>query len=300
MIEDKNQKINCKGGKMIDKVNTCVVIGLGLIGGSLAAALKEAHICQIIIGIDVDESTLAVAKQEGIIDQGSTSLFYMIHEADLVILATPVRHIIQILKEIETFVKPGCIIMDVGSTKTQVVAAMNMLPDHIQAIGGHPMSGPVTTGIGQANANMFKNKVFVLTPTQRTSASTQVFAEHLVRQIGARLVVLDADRHDHLVAIISHLPRILPIALLDTVHAANDEIAWDLAAGAFRESTHKATDNISMWLDILLTNPQEIIAAIDSLQNNLKELAHLIEEGNEAKLLTVLEAASLEWNRFFS
>ncbi len=82
---------------MIDKVNSCVVIGLGLIGGSLAAALKEAQICQIIIGIDVDESTLAVAKQKRIIDQGSTSLFNMIHEADLVILATPVRHIIQTL-----------------------------------------------------------------------------------------------------------------------------------------------------------------------------------------------------------
>ena len=285
---------------MIDKIKTCVVIGLGLIGGSLAAALKEAHICQIIIGIDVDETTVAVAKQKGIIDQASTSPFYMIHEADLVILATPVRHIIQILKEIGTLVKPGCIIMDVGSTKTQVVAAMNMLPDHVQAIGGHPMSGPVTAGIAQANAKMFKHKVFALTPAQRTSPSTQEFAEHLVQQIGARLVVLDADRHDHLVALISHLPRILPIALLNTVHAANDEIAWDLAAGGFRESTHKATDNVSMWLDILLTNPHEIITAIESLQDNLKQLAHLIEEGNEAKLLTILEAAALEWNRFFN
>ena len=125
------------------------------------------------------------------------------------------------------------------------------------------------------------------------------FAKQLVCQIRARPVVLDAEYHDQLVATVSHLPRLLPLALLDTVHAMSDELAWTLAAGAFRESTNKATENIAMWLDIVLTNPQGIVAAIHSLQDCLAQLAQCIESGDEAAVRAVLEKAAGEWHTHF-
>jgi len=284
---------------MIEQVKTCAVVGMGLMGTSLACALKETRICQEIVGIDTDEAILATAQCKGCINRGSLSLSDAIGEADLIILATPVRHIIRTLREIAPLVKHEAMIMDVGSTKTQIVAAMNNLPEHIQAIGGHPMSGPLTTGLESADADMFRDRVFVLTPTRRTGHTMLSFAKLLVCQIGARPVVLDAEHHDRLVAMISHLPRMLPLALLGTVQTMNDELAWTLAAGAFRESTNSATDNIPMWLDIMLTNSQGIVAAIHSLQDCLAQLAQCIESGDEVMVKALLEMAATEWQTRF-
>lgn len=275
------------------------VIGLGLIGGSLAAALKKTNLCQEIIGTDIDESVVAKARQNGFIDRGTTSLYEVVPDADLIILATPVRHIIDTLAFIGPLVKKGSILMDVGSTKEQVVEAMNLLPEDVQPIGGHPMSGAVTSGLAGANADMFKGRVFILTPTQRTTSATLSFAENLVKQIGAKPLVLEPSYHDHLVAMMSHLPQVIPVALLATAEGAKDESVWTVAAGGFKESTRKVTDNIPMWVDVLLTNPQHIIEAIQALQEQLEYLVQQIEEGNESTLRTALEQAAATWNAHF-
>jgi prephenate dehydrogenase len=285
--------------EMREQVKICAVVGIGLIGASLAAALKEANICQEVIGVDIDESSLVRAKEKELIDR-ILPLLDAVREADLIILATPVRQIINILKEIEPWVRPGTIIMDTGSTKASVVAAMNTLPEHIQAIGGHPMTGAATAGLDDASAKMFNGRVFVLTPTQRTNEATQIFAENLVQRIGARLIVVDADHHDRAAAIISHLPRLLSVALLNTAYVGKDELAWTLAAGGFCESTRKANENIPMWVDVLLTNQKGIIAAIHAFQDCLEEMAQHIEEGDEKISQAILEAAALEWNNHFN
>jgi prephenate dehydrogenase len=284
---------------MYEQVKTCTVVGVGLIGASLAAAVKEAGICREVIGVDIDEANLASAKEKGLIDR-SLPLLDAVSEADLIILATPVRKIISMLEEMTHYVRPGTIIMDTGSTKASVVAAMNALPEHIHAIGGHPMTGATTVGLDEASARMFHNRVFVLTPTQRTNEATLLFAENLVRSIGARLIIVDAAHHDHAAAIVSHLPRLLPVALLNTAYVGKDELAWTLASGGFRETTRKASDNVPMWVDVLLTNQQGIIAAIHALQACLEEMAQQIEEGDEKTFQTLLETAALEWNDHFN
>jgi len=284
---------------MYEQVKICTVVGVGLIGASLAAALKEANLFQEIIGVDTDESSLVRAKEQGWIDR-ILPLPDAVREANFIILATPVRQIVSVLKEIEPWVRPGTIIMDTGSTKADIVAAMNTLPEHLQAIGGHPMTGAATAGVDGASARIFDGRVFVLTPTQRTNEATQMFAEYLVQKIGARLIVADANHHDHASAIISHLPRLLPIALLSSAYVGKDELAWTLAAGGFRESTRRVNDNIPMWTDVVLTNKKGIIAAICALQDGLEKMAQCIEEGDEKEIQALLESAVLEWNNHFN
>jgi prephenate dehydrogenase len=223
----------------------------------------------------------------------------VIGDADLILLATPVRQIIQYIYEAGSLAKPGAMIMDVGSTKAAVVAAMDALPEHLAAIGGHPMTGAATTGLAGANATLFDGRPFVLTASKRTDAATQDFAESLVRDIGARLVVLDAEQHDRLVAVISHLPRVLPLALLGVADAVEDGAAWPVAAGGFRESTRKATENLEMWVDVILTNQSGLISSIRALQHQLDRLAQQIESGDEGIVKCALEEAAHDWERHF-
>ena len=143
---------------------TAVIIGVGLLGSSLAGALKQTGRFREVVGVDVDAATLAEALQRGWIDRGETDAHHAVAAADLVILATPVRHIIRLLAELGPHFQPGSLIMDIGSTKAQVVEAMNQLPTTVAAIGGHPMTGATTSGVAGANPLIFRDRVFVLNP----------------------------------------------------------------------------------------------------------------------------------------
>ncbi len=276
-----------------------IIVGLGLIGGSFAAAMKLNALYIDVVGVDTDNSVVADALQRGLIDRGATVLLEVVADADLIVLATPVRQIIKILQQIGPLLKDGALVLDVGGTKEQVVSAMNALPVRVQAIGGHPMCGKSTSGLDKADATVFLDKMFILTPTARMSPATQAFAEHLVAAIGGRPLLLDAIQHDQVVALISHLPRILPLALIDTAQNAGGSLAWAVAAGGFRESTKKATDNVPMWLDVLLTNPRGIVSAIQALQEQLDGLAQQIATGDEESLRRKLERAATTWNDHF-
>ncbi|MBA3944974.1 MAG: prephenate dehydrogenase [Herpetosiphonaceae bacterium] len=276
-----------------------IIVGLGLIGGSLAAALKLNGLYAEVLGVDTDRGILADALDRGLIDVGVTLLHPVVADADLIVLATPVRQIVAILRQIGPAIKPGAIVLDVGGTKEQIVSAMNALPTHVQAMGGHPMSGKNTSGLEHADAQVFRDKIFILTPTAHTSFTTQAFVEDLVLAIGARPLVLDAVQHDQVVALISHLPRLLPLALIDAAQAAGGSLAWAVAAGGFRESTKKATDNVPMWLDVLLTNPHGIVTALRAMQEQLDKLAQQIAAGDEVALRQKLEQAATTWNDHF-
>lgn len=284
---------------MSSTVKTCLVVGLGLIGGSLAAALREARLAEDIVGVDTDAATLHAAVQNGIIDRTAPSAAEAVGEADLVILAIPVRQIAASIRELGPLARPGTIFLDVGSTKAEIVAAMDALPADVHAIGGHPMTGALTAGVAGADAALFAGRTFVLTPARSTDDATRAFAEAIVQRIGARLVVLDAQRHDLLVAVISHLPRLLPVAQLASADAVEGGAAWPLAAGGFRESTRKATDNLPMWVDVALTNKQGILAAIESLHEQLRVVAACIEASDETAVRAMLAAASDDWQQHF-
>lgn len=265
------------------------IVGLGLIGGSLALALRGR--CANIVAIDHDERTLDQARP--FIGETSTDLS-LARTADVIVLAMPVRAIIEQMPRLGELARADAIVLDLGSTKREVMRAMENLPAHIQAIGGHPMCGKETSGFDSADANLFCNAPFVLTPLARASPRTLTFAQSLAETIGARPLILDAARHDKIVAAISHLPFALAAALMMTAgeSAREDDLIFALAASGFRDTSRLAASDTTMMLDILLTNRDNVAEAIRAGARNLKTLADAIEHKDDNALRVMLQSAA--------
>ena len=268
--------------------STIAIVGLGLMGGSLALAWQEKKVCAKIIGIDRNEETRTQAMAHEIEPSNDLNA---VSRADLIILATPVRTIIQLIPQIGALVHPNAIVMDLGSTKREIVSAMNSLPAHVQAVGAHPMCGKEHAGFDAADANLFRNATFVLTPLARTSPQTLALAQSLVEIVGARPLILDAERHDKIVAEISHLPYVIATALMQTAseHANADDLTFTLAASGFRDTSRLAASDTAMTLDILMTNRDNVASAIRASARNLDTLADSIERGDELMLQMILQ-----------
>ena len=269
------------------------IVGLGLMGGSLAAALTSMTNCARVVGVARRPASLATARMLRFIDEGTTDLQGGVSDADVVILATPVRDILAKIDEIGPMLKPGCVLMDVGSTKAAICEAMERLPSHVQPIGAHPMCGKETSGLTMAEPGLYRDRVFVLVPLSRTSKTALQLARALVTAIGARPLVLEAERHDHLVAAISHLPYMLAVTLVNTAEALEegDGLAWKLAAGGFRDTSRVAGGSLPMMLDILETNRGPILAALRKAQGQLGRLTEYLEADDLVGLRAALEAA---------
>ncbi len=269
------------------------VVGLGLMGGSLAAALKRERSCRRVIGVARRQSTLQTAAMLQFIDEGTTDLREGVSEADIVVLATPVGDILNKVRTIGPWLKPGCLLMDVGSTKKAICDAMAELPDHVQAVGGHPMCGKESSGIAMAEPDLYQDKVFVLTPLQRTTAEALSLAQTLVKAIGARSILLDAEQHDAIVGAISHLPYMLAVTLVNSVEAlaGGDDLYWELAASGFRDTSRVAAGSLAMMLDILVTNRGNILRTLYEAQRQLEKLVSTLEQDDWEQLRLLLEAA---------
>jgi prephenate dehydrogenase len=266
------------------------IVGLGLMGGSLAGALKANQACQEVIGVARRAETAAFAMEHGLVDRASTGLATEVAVADVVVLATPVRAIIELLPQVGQLAKPGCLVMDLGSTKAAIVEAMSALPERVQPVGGHPMCGKETSGLAAAEPSLYQGRVFVLTPLDRTDMGALDLARALVKVIGARPVVMGADRHDRLVATVSHLPYLVACGLVTTAEelAREEEELWQLAASGFRDTSRLAASGVNMMLDILLTNQEAVLEALGTCEVQLRNLARLIETGDEKGLQTTL------------
>ena len=221
-------------------------------------------------------------------------------DADIVILATPVRTIVDQLNEIAPTLWPGTIVMDMGSTKGEVCAALDLLPAHVQPIGGHPMTGKETAGFEAAEPNLYRNATWVLSPLPRTTPDTVALATELVEAVGARPVVLTPERHDRLVAAISHLPFLAASALVHTTKEMGEEdpAVWQLAAGGFRDTSRVAASDTRMFLDILMTNQPAVLAQLENYIGQLNNLRDLLEDHDEAALATKLassQAIRAQW-----
>lgn len=263
------------------------VLGLGLMGGSLAGALRGR--CRAVVGVARREETVETALQHGLIDRGTTDVPSGVREADIAVLATPVRVILQQLVDIGPLVPRGCLVMDLGSTKTQIVDEMACLPDHVQPLGGHPMCGKELSGIEAADPALFRDRTFILTPLERTSATALALGRALAEAIGARPLVLEAGRQDFLAGTLSHLPYLLACALVGTADATTsaDSAAWEIVASGFRDTSRLAGSDVSMMIDILLTNREQIRKALDRYQDQLHGLARLVETGDEDRMRAV-------------
>lgn len=264
------------------------IVGLGLMGGSLAGALHGR--CARIIGVARREETIEQALSQGLIDDGTTDLAAGVNRANIVVLATPVRAIIAQLEQIGPLLSPGCLLMDVGSTKAQVVARMERLPAGVQPLGGHPMCGREVAGIAVADPTLYQGCTFILTPLNRTSPDALALGRSLVEAIGAHPLILKPEQQDRLAATISHLPYLLACALVSTADAltSSDPATWEIVAGGFRDTTRIAGSDVTMMLDILLTNREEILEALNTYRANVRKLAQLIASGEEEDLQEAL------------
>ena len=285
---------------MTDGTKTAGVIGLGFMGASLAAAFCGAGGFERVVGYDSSPDARARAADESYVDDVLDSAADVARAADLLVLCTPVQQIITYLKELGPELRPGAVVMDIGSTKSAVTEAMvKILPDGVVPIGGHPMTGPATAGADGPTARIYHGRVFLLTPTERTDPAVTRWCTELLQGIGARVEVLDPARHDRLVATVSHLPRMLPVPLLELAVKDPDPLLATLPAGGFRESTRKATENLDMWVDVLLTNTDQIVETMRRYAHEVELVADHVERGDPAALREILATASDRWTSLF-
>jgi prephenate dehydrogenase len=279
---------------------TVAIIGLGLMGGSLAMALRARNACRKILGITRNAAARQAVLSGAVVDAASADLT-LAAEADVIILATPVRAILEQLPQVGAIARGGAIIMDFGSTKLEITRAMQALPAHVEPIGAHPMCGKEIFGFDAADADLYRKAVFVLTPLARASASTLALAKSLAVTLGACPVVLDPARHDKIVAAISHLPFALAATLMMTADelARADDLLYVLAAGGFRDASRLAAGDTTMMLDILLTNHENVAAALRACEQRLDELADLIDRQDETALRAILQDAAMKRRRLF-
>jgi prephenate dehydrogenase len=264
------------------------VVGLGLMGASLAGALRGK--CEVVVGVARRQETIESATARGLVDEATLDLRQGLAAAHVVILAVPVRAILSLLDEIGSLLPDGCLILDLGSTKAQITAKMAQLPEHVQPLGGHPMCGKEVSGVDAAEPAIFHGATFVLTPLPRTSENALALGTALVTALGSRPLILEARRHDRLVAMISHLPYLLSCSLVSATErvALEDSAVWDVAAGGYRDTSRLAASDVTMMLDILLTNRAAVLDALSAWRSQLRDLADLIESADEDGLRAAL------------
>ena len=250
------------------------IIGVGLIGGSLGLALKEKKPNFKIVGID-KQNIIEKAIALGAIDEGTVNLKEGIKKADIIIIATPVKTIINILTQINPFLKKGCLVTDTGSIKQKIVQKANkILSKDIHFIGGHPMAGSEKYGIESADPYLFYNKTYILAPTPKSNLRALEKASLLIEMIGAKELILDPLEHDRIVSAVSHLPQIIAVSLINTIGElalrGNNNNYFKAVGEGFKDMTRIAYSPFKMWEDICDTNQENILEMIQEFKNHLE------------------------------
>jgi prephenate dehydrogenase len=253
------------------------IIGLGLLGGSWGLALKKAGFEGRTVGYARRSDTRAQALHSAAVDEATGDLFDAVRGADLVILATPVAVILDHLERLQPHLSPSALITDLGSTKRRICElASELYADRPLFLGGHPMAGKERSGQENADANLFENAKYVLTPIQPADLEDERVKAFraLVTTIGARPLISDPSIHDRTVAYLSHLPQLLSSGLASLVEekCADDRLSMELAATGFRDVTRLADSPYSIWRDICLTNSDNIRTALDALEQKLESI----------------------------
>ena len=265
------------------------VIGVGLIGGSLARVLREKGAVEEIVGIGRGEANLKRGVELGVLDRYSLDPREGVRGADLVFVATPVCTIPAVVAEIAPYLSPGCIVTDGGSVKEFVVNACEpLMPPGTFFVGGHPIAGTEHSGVEASFATLYQGKRCIVTPTGNTDAAALEKVVELWTIAGSTVPLMDPVQHDRVVAAISHLPHMVAYSLVNAVDGY-DRFGGDLlsfSAGGFRDFTRIASSDPVMWRDIALTNREAILETMDFFTGYLEKLRDLIEAE---------DAAGLEW-----
>lgn len=259
--------------------------GLGLMGGSLALAL--AGKCAALTGFDPDPHAVELAAASGVFAEVASTPNQAFAQADLIVLAAPVRAILKQLEALPRLHPGSCVVLDLGSTKRQILAAMAALPAWFDPVGGHPMCGNEHSSFAHAQASFFVGAPFALLPLPSTSAAGQAMATACVQACGAQPQWLDTETHDRWTAHTSHLPYLLAAALTITIPAG----ASSLAGPGLHSATRLAASSPEMMLDILLTNQDFLLEALHTFQQNLAGLEAALSQEDEIALTHTLQKA---------
>lgn len=254
------------------------IVGLGQIGGSLAAALKASQESRYRIGaLELKAKLTEEAKQRHLIDYAIDADLEELRKIDLVVLAAPVRAIVSMIPAFKRRMAPGSILLDVGSTKRDVVAAMESGDDAIFCFGGHPIAGTPASGPASWDPKLFAKKAFVLVRTKSSTQASEEMLRVLIRDIGARAVFTDAEAHDRTMAVTSHLPQLIAHAVVAlNARRAGDADSPALIGGAFESATRMVPKPPEMMADILATNQDFIAEAYDGLDGEVRRLLGLL------------------------
>lgn len=281
-----------------------VIFGVGLIGGSVALALKKANSTYgalQITGVGRTQESLQTALDLGVIDIASNDIAQAVKDADIVLIATPVAQTPSILNAIKPYLQSSTVITDAGSTKGDVLRyAQEILgAQSSQFIGGHPIAGAEKSGVTAAIADLYINKNVVLTPTANTNTNTE--AIHVVTQLwqhcGAKVSTMPAETHDAIFAAVSHLPHLLAFALVDDIAARpNAQQLFSFAASGFRDFTRIAGSHPEMWRDISLANKNALLSELTAYQAEIASLKTMLQNEDGAALQSLFERASVARN----
>lgn len=272
-----------------------VIFGVGLIGGSVALALKQHNPKLQIVGVGRNPERLNTALELKIIDEATEDIAIALSNADMVLIATPVAQTEAILHKIKPHLAPNTVVTDAGSTKSTVLAqAKSILAEQFsQFVGGHPIAGAEKSGATAAFATLYQDKNVVLTPSAETAKTSMDAVKMLWETCGANLCTMTAAQHDEVFAMVSHLPHVLAFALVkDIADHPNASQLLQFAASGFRDFSRIAGSHPEMWRDISLDNQQALLSAITTYQATLGQMKTLIEQGDGNALEQVFKEAS--------
>jgi prephenate dehydrogenase len=261
-------------------------------GGSLALALRGK--VGRLTAVDTHAATRQQALQQNLVDGVTADFALAVRDTDLIIFATPVRTILHLLQQLPALRPDGCMVMDLGSTKAGICAAMSELPEPFAAIGGHPMCGKETAGLVAAVGDLYEAQTFILCRNGRTTPEIEAIAQEIISVIGANLLWLPPEEHDRLVAAVSHLPYLVAATLMHTAVSLDDERVWPVSASGFRDTSRLAGSDPYMMRDILLTNKTAVLEQIAQYQAHLQTVVDLLETADEMALAAWLQEKQAE------
>lgn len=281
---------------------TCGFIGLGLIGGSIARALREKLPDTRIIAFDINEDTLKLAKEEGIVDVSTTSIDKSFSQCDYLFLCAPVQKNDENLEVVKAVLSPDCLLTDVGSVKTDIHKTIKAAGLEHQFIGGHPMAGSERVGFINSKAVLLENAYYILTPTDTVPAEKLDKYRELVQTLGAIPLVLSYEQHDYVTAAVSHLPHVIASSLVNLVRDSDstDGIMKMIAAGGFKDITRIASSSAAMWQQICLTNTENISKLLADYIDALVDFKKEIDTRNDDALYKLFDSARIYRESFIN
>lgn len=267
--------------------NTIAIVGVGLIGGSVGLAVRQRGLADCVVGVGRRQSSLRIARQAGAVTTTTIDLAKGVAEAELIIVCTPVGRIVEDVRTASANAPPGALITDVGSTKAQIVAALDGgLPRNCRFLGGHPLAGGEKAGPSHARADLFDGRVVILTPTKNTRAEDFDTLEGFWNALGAVVVQMSPEEHDQALAVTSHLPHAVAAALA----ALMPERLFRLSGAGLLDTTRIAAGDPGLWTQIFLQNRTNLAQAIEGFHQKLSELHAALQQADEPAIQRILEA----------